>query len=183
VVGYVALAALFGVGVWLVAGDRYSNEYFAGYITELSLSVDLFVFVVIMTSFAVPLAYQLKVLQLGIIGTLVLRGLFIAVGARRPGRPADLPLLGSRRCAGVHRRQADPARGHEYGLPVPDVSTPVSLPDDHRGHASGDGGPPQPEVYATHDVPATTHHRAPNGNTFARLAGTRNGAGREPTRP
>jgi tellurite resistance protein TerC len=57
VVGYVALAALFGVGVWLVAGDRYSNEYFAGYITELSLSVDnLFVFVVIMTSFAVPLA-------------------------------------------------------------------------------------------------------------------------------
>jgi tellurite resistance protein TerC len=111
VVGYVALAALFGVGVWLVAGDRYSNEYFAGYITELSLSVDnLFVFVVIMTSFAVPLAYQLKVLQLGIIGTLVLRGLFIAVGARRPGRPADLPLLGSCRCAGVHRRQADPAR-------------------------------------------------------------------------
>jgi tellurite resistance protein TerC len=111
VVGYVALAALFGVGVWLVAGDRYSNEYFAGYITELSLSVDnLFVFVVIMTSFAVPLAYQLKVLQLGIIGTLVLRGLFIAVGARRPGRPADLPLLGSRRRAGVHRRQADPAR-------------------------------------------------------------------------
>jgi tellurite resistance protein TerC len=111
VVGYVALAALFGVGVWLVAGDRYSNEYFAGYITELSLSVDnLFVFVVIMTSFAVPLAYQLKVLQLGIIGTLVLRGLFIAVGARWPGRPADLPLLGSRRCAGVHRRQADPAR-------------------------------------------------------------------------
>ena len=82
VVGYVALAALFGVGVWLVAGGRYGNEYFAGYITELSLSVDnLFVFVVIMTSFAVPPAYQLKVLQLGIIGALLLRGLFIAVGA------------------------------------------------------------------------------------------------------
>ncbi len=82
VAGYVALGTLFGVGVWLVVGGRYGAEYFAGYITELSLSVDnLFVFVVIMTSFAVPPANQLKVLQLGIIGALVLRGLFIAVGA------------------------------------------------------------------------------------------------------
>jgi tellurite resistance protein TerC len=81
VVGYVALAALFGGGLWLVAGGRYGAEFFAGYITELSLSVDnLFVFVVIMSSFAVPRAYQLKVLQLGIIGALLLRGLFIAVG-------------------------------------------------------------------------------------------------------
>lgn len=82
VVGYVALATLFGTGVWLLAGGRHGAEFFAGYITELSLSVDnLFVFVVIMSSFAVPRAYQLKVLQLGIIGALLLRGLFIAVGA------------------------------------------------------------------------------------------------------
>ena len=82
VVGYIALAALFGIGVWILAGGRYGAEFFAGYITELSLSVDnLFVFVIIMTSFAVPQAYQLKVLQLGIVGALLLRGLFIAVGA------------------------------------------------------------------------------------------------------
>src|SRR3712207_3280229 len=82
VVGYVGLAVLFGVGLWLVAGGQYGAEFFAGYVTELSLSVDnLFVFVVIMSSFAVPPEYQLKVLQLGIVGALVLRGLFIAVGA------------------------------------------------------------------------------------------------------
>jgi tellurite resistance protein TerC len=82
VLGYVALAALFGAGVWLVAGGRYGAEFFAGYVTELSLSVDnLFVFVVIMSSFAVPPAYQRTVLQWGIIGALLLRGLFIAAGA------------------------------------------------------------------------------------------------------
>jgi uncharacterized membrane protein YedE/YeeE len=65
---YVTLSALFGVGVWLVAGSRYGLEYFAGYITELSLSVDnLFVFVVILSTFAVPRELQLRVLQLGII--------------------------------------------------------------------------------------------------------------------
>ena len=79
---YVALSALFGVGVWLVAGGRYGMEYFAGYITELSLSVDnLFVFVVILSTFAVPREQQLRVLQLGIIGALVLRLIFILIGA------------------------------------------------------------------------------------------------------
>jgi tellurite resistance protein TerC len=52
---YVILSALFGVGVWLVAGSRYGMEYFAGYITELSLSVDnLFVFVVILSTLRCP---------------------------------------------------------------------------------------------------------------------------------
>jgi tellurite resistance protein TerC len=82
VVVYVALAAVFGVVVWATAGPQYGTEFFAGYITELSLSVDnLFVFVVIMSAFAVPQVHQLKVLQLGIIGALVLRFAFIAVGA------------------------------------------------------------------------------------------------------
>jgi tellurite resistance protein TerC len=79
---YVALAVAFGFGIWFTAGAQYGFEFFAGYITELSLSVDnLFVFVVIMSSFAVPQRHQLKVLQLGIIGALVLRGIFILVGA------------------------------------------------------------------------------------------------------
>ena len=54
------LAVLFGAGVWLFAGGQYGAEFFAGYVTELSLSVDnLFVFVVIMSSVAVPREHQL----------------------------------------------------------------------------------------------------------------------------
>jgi tellurite resistance protein TerC len=79
---YVALAVAFGFGIWIIFGHQYGTEFFAGYVTELSLSVDnLFVFSVIMTSFAVPRTYQLRVLQLGIIGALVLRFAFILVGA------------------------------------------------------------------------------------------------------
>ncbi len=79
---YVACAVVFGVGLGVISGWQYSAEFFAGYITEYSLSVDnLFVFVIIMTSFAVPAVHQHKVLLFGIVLALVLRGIFIAVGA------------------------------------------------------------------------------------------------------
>lgn len=79
---YVTLAVLFGIGIYLFAGGRYAGEFFAGWITEYSLSVDnLFVFLVIMTRFAVPRAYQQTALLIGIILALVLRGIFIALGA------------------------------------------------------------------------------------------------------
>ena len=79
---YVALAVLFGVGLALFAGGQSSGEFFAGYLTEYSLSVDnLFVFVIIMASFQVPSEHQHKVLLFGIVLALVLRGAFIAVGA------------------------------------------------------------------------------------------------------
>ena len=79
---YIALAVLFGLGVWFFAGGTYAGEFFAGYITEYSLSVDnLFVFVIIMSSFAVPAIHQHRVLLVGIVIALVMRGLFIAVGA------------------------------------------------------------------------------------------------------
>jgi tellurite resistance protein TerC len=79
---YVALAVVFGLGIWYFAGGTYAGEFFAGYITEYSLSVDnLFVFVIIMTSFAVPAVHQHRVLLVGIVIALVMRGLFIAVGA------------------------------------------------------------------------------------------------------
>jgi tellurite resistance protein TerC len=91
VAAYVAVAVLFGIGVWALAGGRYGMEFFAGYITELSLSVDnLFVFVVVMSAFAVPRENQLRVLQLGIIGALVLRFAFILVGAAALARFAWL---------------------------------------------------------------------------------------------
>ncbi len=82
VIFYVALAALFGVGIWLTAGGTYAGQFYAGWLTEYSLSVDnLFVFVIIMSRFGVPRAYQQKVLMIGIILALAMRGAFIAAGA------------------------------------------------------------------------------------------------------
>ncbi|MEX5720986.1 TerC family protein [Geodermatophilus maliterrae] len=79
---YVALAVVFGILVWIFAGGQYGGEYFAGYITEKSLSVDnLFVFVLIMASFAVPRELQQKVLLFGITFALALRTIFIFLGA------------------------------------------------------------------------------------------------------
>ncbi|GEL93619.1 TerC/Alx family metal homeostasis membrane protein [Cellulomonas composti] len=79
---YIGLAVLFGLGVWAVAGPRYSGEFFAGWLTEYSLSVDnLFVFMLIMSRFAVPRAYQQTALLVGIVLALVFRGIFIVAGA------------------------------------------------------------------------------------------------------
>src|SRR5215831_12391059 len=79
---YVAMALLFGLGIWLVSGPRFAGEFYVGWLTEYSLSADnLFVFVVIMGRFAVPRQYQQKVLLIGIILALIMRGGFIAAGA------------------------------------------------------------------------------------------------------
>jgi tellurite resistance protein TerC len=79
---WVALAGLFGLGLALFAGGGPAGEFFAGYVTEKSLSVDnLFVFVLIMAKFAVPAAYQQRVLLIGVLVALVLRAVFIAAGA------------------------------------------------------------------------------------------------------
>jgi len=81
-VGYVAVAVVFGVIVTGVWGGEYGEEYFAGYITEKSLSIDnLFVFVIMISSFRVPRKYQQEVLLAGIVIALVLRLLFILAGA------------------------------------------------------------------------------------------------------
>lgn len=78
---WVSLAILFGLGILLLKGHRPAGEYFAGYLIEYSLSVDnMFVFVVIFSYFAVPRAYQHQVLFFGIVGAIISRGLFIAVG-------------------------------------------------------------------------------------------------------
>ena len=79
---YIGLALLFGVGIGLVSGWRFGGEYFAGYLTEKALSIDnLFVFLIVMTGFAVPRRFQQKVLMIGIGIALIMRGVFIAVGA------------------------------------------------------------------------------------------------------
>jgi tellurite resistance protein TerC len=79
---YVVAALLFGVGLLVTADGHVAAEFLGGYITEKALSVDnLFVFVIILTAFSVPREQQQRVLMFGILLALVLRGIFIAVGA------------------------------------------------------------------------------------------------------
>jgi tellurite resistance protein TerC len=79
---YLALPAAFGGYVWLAHGSTPGVEFFTGYVVEKSLSVDnLFVFMLLLTAFAVPAALVQRVLLYGIVGALVLRAVFIAAGA------------------------------------------------------------------------------------------------------
>ena len=80
--GLVTLALLFGVFLWVREGTQTALEYYTGYIIELSLSVDnLFVFLLIFQSFAVPAELQPRILKWGILGALVMRAIMIALGA------------------------------------------------------------------------------------------------------
>ena len=80
---YIALPITFGVWVWNTYGSDTGIKYYTGYLVEKCLSVDnLFVFMVIIASFAVPRALQQRVLLVGVAGALVLRAIFIAVGAQ-----------------------------------------------------------------------------------------------------
>jgi tellurite resistance protein TerC len=82
VVFYVTLALIFAGLMWIFAGGEYAGQFVAGWLTEYSLSIDnLFVFVLIMSQFAVPRRYQQEVLMVGIIIALILRGAFILIGA------------------------------------------------------------------------------------------------------
>ena len=79
---YVGVAVLFGVAFALIGGWNVGAQYFAGYIVERSLSIDnLFVFVIIMSAFAVPADRQPRLLMIGIVGALLLRTVFIVLGA------------------------------------------------------------------------------------------------------
>ena len=79
---YIAVAITFGIWVWQTAGSQFGTEYFAAYLVEKSLSVDnLFVFVIILAQFKVPSIFHQRVLMFGVLLALVLRGIFIAVGA------------------------------------------------------------------------------------------------------
>lgn len=79
---WIGVAVLFGLALLVVAGAERGGEYFAGYLVEKSLSVDnVFVFALIFTYFAVPDEYQYRVLFWGIVGALILRGVFVLIGA------------------------------------------------------------------------------------------------------
>ena len=79
---YIGMAIVFGLAIWQVSGPRYAGEFFAGWLTEYSLSIDnLFIFLIIMSKLQVPRQLQQFALLVGIILALVFRGIFIAVGA------------------------------------------------------------------------------------------------------
>ena len=79
---YIGLAIVFGLAVWGISGPRFAGEFFAGWLTEYSLSVDnLFIFLIIMSSLKVPRHLQQFALMFGIVLALIFRGIFIAVGA------------------------------------------------------------------------------------------------------
>jgi tellurite resistance protein TerC len=79
---YVGVAIAFGVFIYLWQGSQYGTEYFAAYLVEKSLSVDnLFVFIIILTQFSVPFNLHQRVLLVGVALAIVLRGIFIAIGA------------------------------------------------------------------------------------------------------
>ncbi|PRW63750.1 TerC/Alx family metal homeostasis membrane protein [Actinopolyspora mortivallis] len=79
---YLALPLVFGLGLWWWIGTTQAVEFFTGFVVEKSLSVDnLFVFMLLLAAFAVPSALAQRVLLYGIVGALVLRGVFIALGA------------------------------------------------------------------------------------------------------
>ena len=78
---WVGLAVLFNIGVFVWMGVDKGNEFLTAYVIELSLSVDnIFVFLIVFSSFGVPPEYRHRVLFLGILGAVVMRGLFIATG-------------------------------------------------------------------------------------------------------
>jgi len=79
---YISVAVGFGVWVWQTAGSVYGTEYFAAYLVEKSLSVEnLFVFIIILAQFKVPSIFHQRILMFGVVLALVLRAIFIAVGA------------------------------------------------------------------------------------------------------
>ena len=79
---YIGVAVIFGAWVWRAYGSQFGTEYFAAYLVEKSLSIDnLFIFVIILTQFAVPSILHQRVLLIGVILALAFRAVFIAIGA------------------------------------------------------------------------------------------------------
>ncbi|MBM3686047.1 MAG: TerC/Alx family metal homeostasis membrane protein, partial [Actinobacteria bacterium] len=94
VIFYIALALVFAAFIFWYFGATYAGQFLAGYITEYSLSVDnLFVFMVILSAFAVPAEHRHRVLLVGIVIALILRGILIIIGAEAIARFAGTFFL------------------------------------------------------------------------------------------
>ncbi|HEX6247933.1 MAG TPA: TerC family protein [Nocardioidaceae bacterium] len=117
---YIALPLAFGGYVWAQFGSQRGLEYLTGYLVEKSLSVDnLFVFMLLLSAFAVPRALQQRVLLYGIVGALVLRGIFIALGAAALARFDWMFLVfGLVLVATAVKILRDALTGHEHDVDV-----------------------------------------------------------------
>src|SRR3981081_2897474 len=108
---YLTLPLGFGFWLWFAFGGNQSLEFITGFVVEKSLSVDnLFVFILLLTAFAVPTDVQQRVLLYGIVGALVLRGIFIAAGAALLQAGSWALGVPGIRPAPVHLRRQDSAR-------------------------------------------------------------------------
>ncbi len=117
---YVALPLAFGAYIWSRFGSQTGVEFYTGYLVEKSLSVDnLFVFMLLLGAFAVPVALQQRVLLYGIAGALVLRGVFIALGAAALDRLSFAFLLfGAVLLATAVKILRDQRSGHGHAVDV-----------------------------------------------------------------
>ncbi|MCW2614673.1 MAG: TerC family protein [Frankiales bacterium] len=138
---YVALPLAFGGYVWNRFGSETGVEYLTGYLVEKSLSVDnLFVFMLLLAAFAVPVALQQRVLLYGIVGALVLRGIFIALGAAALDRLSFAFLLfGGVLLATAVKILRDQRKGHGHTVDVDSMRSVrllrrfMPVTDDYRG--------------------------------------------------
>ncbi|MEV4379741.1 TerC/Alx family metal homeostasis membrane protein [Streptosporangium sp. NPDC049644] len=138
---YLALPLIFGVYLWGVFGSGVAVEFFTGYVVEKSLSVDnLFVFMLLLSAFAVPAALAQRVLLYGIVGALVLRAIFIALGAAvlQSGTWAFL-LFGAILIFTAIKIMKDALGGHEQQVDISSMRTVrllrrfMPVTDDYRG--------------------------------------------------
>ncbi len=120
---YIALPLTFGAWIWSRYGSQTGVEYLTGYLVEKSLSVDnLFVFMLLLTAFAVPAALQQRVLLYGIVGALVLRGIFIALGAAALDRLSFAFLLfGGILLATAVKILRDQRQGEQHAVDVDEM--------------------------------------------------------------
>ena len=130
---YVGLAIAFGIWTFSFHGSQYGVEFFAGWLTEYSLSIDnLFLFILIMASFKVPRKYQQEALMVGIIIALIFRGIFIALGAVAINQSPGSSTCSPRSCStSVTRRSGTPSttttpRTLSFGSPASVSSSPTS---------------------------------------------------------
>jgi tellurite resistance protein TerC len=138
---YVALPLLFGVYVWQQFGADRGVEYLTGYLVEKSLSVDnLFVFMLLLTAFAVPRQLQQRVLLYGIVGALVLRAVFIALGAAALARFDWVFLVfGAVLVATAAKILRDAVRGQDHQVDIESMRSVrlmrrlMPVTDDYRG--------------------------------------------------
>src|SRR4051794_32815536 len=138
---YVALPLGFGAWVWLAHGRQPGVEFLTGYVVEKSLSADnLFVFMLLLGAFAVPAALRQRVLLYGIVGALVLRAVFIAVGAAAlEAFSFTFLVFGLVLVATAVKVYRDAGRGHERPLDVSRMRSVrllrrvVPVTDDYEG--------------------------------------------------